>query len=397
MNLTGYGQSMIGRKIISLLIALVFCASATAEVFDVRIVGDGAPTRITVWTDTPQKSRIYLTQDDEVRALALPMQGASTAASGDGNGGVESWSMTGDQLDFLLDRPMMVARSLSLPPSGSEPHHRVIIDLETVSEARFKSVAKRDMRKLAKLNRKTEKAARTFVDTPTRVNGNYVIVVDAGHGGKDPGAVAKDGTREKDLTLAAAKTLEALLEKDKRYEVRLTRDTDTYLKLEERVTQARDWGADLFISIHADAAASNSVAGASVYTISERGESRIDKEADKNDWKIPEEDGTTEEVNGILRSLVKRETKTHSSMFAEMLLPELQEAGPVLRSTHRNAGFYVLLAPDVPAVLLEMGFLTNQSDVRRLKSASGRHKSMVAVKNGIDAFFQEKEMLLAGG
>ncbi len=388
---------MIGRQLISLIVAILVCAGAMAEVYDVRIVGDGAPTRITVWTDTPQKSRIYLTQKDDVRALALPLDGVNSSASGDGIGGVESWVMSGSELGFLLDRPMMVARSLSLPPSGSEPLHRVIIDLETVSAARFSSVAKRDMRKLAKTNKKASKSPRRVATKPRNSNEKYVIVVDAGHGGKDPGALAASGTREKDLTLKAAITLKELLERDKRYQVRLTRDSDEYIELEDRVTLARDWGADLFISIHADAAASHSVAGASIYTISERGETRIDKEADKNDWKIPEEDGTTEEVNGILRSLVKRETKTHSALFAELLLPELKEAGPVLRSTHRNAGFYVLLAPDVPAVLLEMGFLTNEEDARRLKSSSGRKKSMIAVKDGIDAFFQEKEMLLAGG
>lgn len=388
---------MMRRNIFSLLVALVFCTGAMAEVFDVRIVGDGAPTRITVWTDTPQKSRIYLRQNNDLRALALPLDGANTSASGDGIGGVESWALSGDELGFLLDRPMMVARSLSLPPSGSEPLHRVIIDLETISAARFSSVAKRDMKKLARYNKKKRKELKIVAATPRKPTGKYVIVVDAGHGGKDPGAIAASGTREKDLTLKAAQTLKKMLEKDGRYQVRLTRNSDDYIELGDRVTLARDWGADLFISLHADAAASHSVAGASIYTISERGESRIDKEADKNDWKIPEEDGTSREVSGILRSLVKRETKTHSSLFAELLLPELKQAGPVLRSTHRNAGFYVLLAPDVPAVLLEMGFLTNAHDARRLKSTSGRKKSMKAVKDGIDAFFAEKEMLFAGG
>jgi N-acetylmuramoyl-L-alanine amidase len=92
---------------------------------------------------------------------------------------------------------------------------------------------------------------------------------------------------------------------------------------------------------------------------------------------------------------VKRETKTHSAEFAELLLPELQQAGPVLRDTHKNAGFYVLLAPDVPAVLLELGFLTNRDDANRLQSRSGRQKSMNAVKRGIDRFFIQQEKLLA--
>src|SRR5690606_1208385 len=117
--------------------------------------------------------------------------------------------------------------------------------------------------------------------------------------------------------------------------------------------------AELFISLHADAAGNSTVAGASVYTISARGEGRIDREASRNNWVIPIEDGTPQRLTGILSDLVKRETKTRSGEFAELLLPELEKAGPVLRNTHRSAGFYVLLAPDVPAVLLELGFLTN--------------------------------------
>jgi len=299
-----------------------------------------------------------------------------------------------------------VTRVLNLPPAGAEPSHRVIIDLQTVSSARFSSVAKRDMRKLASYQAKLRQAAveRDFaavrpegsLPAARRSGQKYVVVIDAGHGGKDPGATAVTGGYEKEITLRAALKLKALLETDKRYEVRLTRDTDKFIELEDRVTLARNWGANLFISLHADAAGRSTVAGASVYTISARGESRIDKESNKNDWNIPLEDGTPEQVSGILKDLVKRETKTRSGEFAEMLLPELRVAGPVLRDTHKNAGFYVLLAPDVPAVLLELGFLTNREDARRLQSNSGLDKSVAAVKRGIDRFFDQQDVLLAG-
>lgn len=384
---------MFRKTLIALLFAVMSFGSA-AEVHDVRVVGNGSPTRVTIWSDTPQDARVYLTEQGESRALVLPLSGAVSASTGEGMGGVDTWAISEDRLDVLLDRPMMVVRSLSLPPAGSEPLHRVVIDLETVAPVRFSKAARKDMKRLTRAI-EDAKAPQVMAQAPA-AKGRYTIVIDAGHGGKDPGAIAVTGAYEKTITLSAAKELKTLLEADRRYHVRLTREGDTYLPLEDRVTLARNWNADLFISLHADAAGKSTVAGASVYTISDRGVSRIDKEASKNNWKIPVEDGTSEEVNGILESLIKRETQTNSAVFAEMLVPELAKAGPVLRTTHKEAGFYVLLAPDVPAVLLELGFLTNRDDAKRLMSKSGQRKSVEAVKRGIDRFFAEREQKFAG-
>ena len=330
--------------------------SVRADIRDVRVVGDGAPTRITVWSDISQDAQAFLAESGGQRSLILPLSGESGARVGNGTGGIERWALSGDRLSFSLDRPLVVSRVLSLPPTGNEQAWRIIIDLQTVSAARFASMARRDMQRLARAEsdiRKSTMAMAAAEIAPSeplrqrdrRGNENYVIVVDAGHGGKDPGTQSARGLLERDVTLKAA--------------------------------------------------GSPDVAGASVYTISERGERRIDREADKNDWKIPIETGGSKVVGSILEDLVKRETKSHSAAFAEDLLPELKAAGPVLRGTHRNAGFYVLLAPDVPAVLLEMGFLTNSEDARRLQSESGRAKSMQAVKRGIDKFFDRQEVLVA--
>ncbi|MFN4185761.1 MAG: N-acetylmuramoyl-L-alanine amidase, partial [Hyphomonas sp.] len=109
----------------------------------------------------------------------------------------------------------------------------------------------------------------------------------------------------------------------------------------------------------------------------------------------PIEDGTPQRLTGILSDLVKRETKTRSAEFAELLLPELERAGPVLRNTHRSAGFYVLLAPDVPAVLLELGFLTNAADAKRLQSDKGIESSTTAIKQAIDIYFDRQDLRLA--
>lgn len=379
-----------------------------ADVSQVRVVGDGAPTRITIWTDAPEEAEAYVSQTGNERRIIFPLRGNAYSAEGLGTGGVTVWSLNPGRLEFELDRPMSVARVLRLPPTGTEKSYRVIVDLDTVSDARFSSIAKRDTRRLAKAETEAEKAAEKQAallasagsakpagrKAPPRSKG-HVVVIDAGHGGKDPGAMAINGGREKDVTLKAALALRDLLEADGRYVVKLTRDTDVYVEHEDRVTKARNWGAELFISLHADAAGSSSVAGASVYTISARGEGRIDREASRNNWVIPIEDGTPERLTGILSDLVKRETKTRSAEFAELLLPELEQAGPVLRNTHRSAGFYVLLAPDVPAVLLELGFLTNSDDAKRLQSEKGRQASALAIKNAIDAYFDRQDMRLA--
>lgn len=394
---------MFLRGFFFLLIGLIFGEFlAQADITDVRVVGNGEPTRITIWSDSPQEHAVFLYRGETKQEIILALPGSETASEGTGKGGVEAWTLRKGQLKFHLDRPMMVARVLNLPPRGSAPSHRIIVDLQTVSEARFASVAKRDQQRMARYRKAPVQRAEASASSPVPrdrearlLDARYRIVIDPGHGGKDPGALAVNGGMERDITLSASQMLKALLEEDPRYDVKLTRDTDIFIELEERVNIARGFDADLFISLHADAAANKSVAGASVYTISSSGEKRIDKESSKHKWKLPIEDGTSKQVGGILEDLIKRETKTRSAEFAEMLLPELAAAGPVLRDTHRNAGFYVLLAPDVPAVLLEMGFLTNAKDATRLKSKRGRLNSVKAVKRGIDIFFDSQDVLLA--
>ncbi|WP_291204583.1 N-acetylmuramoyl-L-alanine amidase [Hyphomonas sp.] len=370
-----------------------------------RIVGDGAPTRITIWTDVAETADGLVTEAPGERKVVLLLSQNGYSAAGEGSGGVESWSLEPGRLEFVLDRPMAVTRMLRLPPTGKERAYRVILDLDTISPARYTVAARRDVKKLAKLE--TEMAAARAEATKQLAGGKWpagrspggarkhVVVIDAGHGGRDPGAMALTGGKEKEITLKAALALRDVLEKGGKYDVRLTRESDIYVEHEDRVTLARNWGADLFISLHADAAGSASVSGASVYTISARGETRIDREATKNDWKIAIEDGTPERLNGLLEDLVKRETKTRSAEFAEFLLPQLEKAGPVLRNTHRNAGFYVLLAPDVPAVLLELGFLTNEADAKRLQSDKGRKAAVEAIAEAIDTYFEAQDLRLA--
>ncbi len=403
----GPPNAQMPRPLLILLILLGFSWlwPAAADVTQVRIVGDGAPTRITIWTDVAETADGLLTELPGERKVVLLLAQNGYSAAGEGTGGVEAWSLEPGRLEFNLDRPMAVTRMLRLPPTGKERAYRVILDLDTISPARYTISARRDTKKLAKLETQYAEArtdalkqlAGAKVASGRKPGGGrrHVVVIDPGHGGRDPGALALAGGKEKDITLKAALALKDVLDADGRYDVRLTRETDVYVEHEDRVTLARKWGAELFISLHADAAGSTSVSGASVYTISARGETRIDREATKNDWKIAIEDGTPERLNGLLEDLVKRETKTRSAEFAELLLPQLGKAGPVLRNTHRNAGFYVLLAPDVPAVLLELGFLTNEADAKRLQSEKGRKAAVEAIAAAIDDYFDQQDLRLA--
>lgn len=222
-----------------------------------------------------------------------------------------------------------------------------------------------------------------------------VVVIDAGHGGRDPGAIGPGGTFEKTVTLASALMLEDML-KRRGYRVVMTRRTDVYIPLEGRVQRARAAGANLFISLHADSGSSPDLAGASVYTLSEQGAERSRNLMDNQNWAVAAADRPRPgAVNDILVDLAQRETRNQSATFAQTLMPELAEAGPLLRNTHRKAGFFVLLAPDVPAILLEMGFLTNAQDEARLGDPAFRRRQMERVARAVDSYFGSPEMLQA--
>lgn len=222
------------------------------------------------------------------------------------------------------------------------------------------------------------------------------VVIDAGHGGVDPGANTEDGAYEKGITLDVAKRLRVLLGATGRYRVLMTRDSDVFVRLGERLAVARDSGADLFISVHADSIDMPRLRGASVYTLSEQAS---DKEAEALANKENNSDmiaglnigvETDEIVRSILIDLAQRETMNKSVRFAKLLLPQLGKTGALLKNSHRFAGFRVLKAPDVPSVLVELGLLSNRHDAKILTSNSGRQKLAAAVKEAVDAYFRDQ-------
>ena len=212
-----------------------------------------------------------------------------------------------------------------------------------------------------------------------------MIVVDAGHGGHDPGTIGRSGTHESDVTLEAARELRRQLEATGRYEVLLTRDRDVYPSWEQRVGVMADSRADLFISLHADSSPSEGTRGAAVYTLNDRAEDRARQRGRQNNDRTE-----LAEVNHILLELELREKRNQSSAFAEVLLEHLSDAGPLLSNPHRQANLFVLLDPRVPAVLVEMGFLTNRADENNLNSATSRRRQMASIVSGIDDYFANR-------
>ncbi|WP_051279152.1 N-acetylmuramoyl-L-alanine amidase [Hellea balneolensis] len=221
-----------------------------------------------------------------------------------------------------------------------------------------------------------------------KVSRKPVIVIDPGHGGRDPGAIGQKGTQEKDITTASARELQRQLLATGRYDVILTRTKDVYVEHEERLRIARAGGADLFISIHADSAGNKSARGATVYTLADRAKNRSKRIVNSQNW-IMDVDLTdqSDSVGDILVDLAQRSTSTQSEKFADYLVEGLGSSTRMIRNSHRRAGYYVLLAPDVPAVLLEMGFLSNVRDENLLNSANHRKKVLKSVTRSINKYF----------
>ncbi|HTO82031.1 MAG TPA: N-acetylmuramoyl-L-alanine amidase, partial [Methylomirabilota bacterium] len=219
-----------------------------------------------------------------------------------------------------------------------------------------------------------------------------VIVLDPGHGGKDPGANGPDGTLEKNVTLQMAKDLKRVLESTGRYRVVLTREDDTFLALRARIDVARAAGADLFISLHADHNDDASLRGASVYTLSDTAsdvEAAAVAARENKDGLITGVDLTNQSpmVTSILVDLAQRETRNLSDRFAGMLTDTLAEGTATLPESHRFAGFVVLKALDVPSALVELGYLSNEDDESALVSSRHRERMAKAMREAIDRFF----------
>lgn len=363
-------------------------AAAGGGILRVRLGGDQAETRIVIDLDQAASGKVAADGSDGREVMVnLPGVNVDGDLQGAGQGLVKAWTVertaTGARLGVELTGAAVIKRRFLLPPADGVANYRYVIDLASTGP-----VAARPAQRMAQ--------GATLVSMPAArspvLSLKKVIVIDAGHGGKDPGAHGAAGV-EKDVTLAAARALKARLERSGRYQVVMTRDSDVYVPLDVRVQIARRADADLFISLHADSGPDSSTRGASVYTLADRAVGRSAKLVTKDDWFMKASLEGDRGVSGILFDLTQRATKNRSASFAEMLLDRVSEHQTLLRRSHREAGLAVLLAPDVPAVLLEMGFITSPEDEAILADPGGRGRLMSAVSDSIDAYFVQETRL----
>lgn len=349
-----------------------------------RLAGDINRTRFVADLERPVSFSAYVLADPYRVILDLPGvdfqlgPGAGTK----GRGLVSAYrfgALEPGKSRIIMDvkGPVLIEKAQIIPPENGQPS-RLVVDVVKTSKATFKRLQQREQQ--------TARAKVVAVPKP----GPRTIILDPGHGGADPGAIAVDGTQEKEITLAFARALKSALEKTGKYRVLLTRETDVFLSLDDRVDFARNAKADLFLALHADVARGASVRGATIYTLSEtasdaEAEALASKEnrADVMAGTLSEE----QDINSILLGLAQRDSANNSAAFARRLAVELGKVTKLTPKPIRSAGFRVLRAPDVPSVLLELGFLSDIMDAGLLASPQWRARAAAATARAIHGHF----------
>jgi len=389
-------------------VAAVAHAAAPTRVSDVRLWSGPEGTRLVLDLSAPPRYEVFTLENpdrvvvDLARAelalhKALPQgqgQVKNVRAGPQANGGL--------RLVLDLDTPQAV-KSFAVAPEGAAGH-RLVIELPPAGgspRAAPASAAPTSTQVLAAsaaaLERHTAPADQPVKSVEPSANGRDVVVaVDAGHGGKDPGAIGRGGTREKDITLAIARRLAKAIDAEPGMRAVLIRDGDYLVSLAGRGRKAREHGADLFISVHADAVLDRGVSGASVYVLSLRGAS---DEAAR--WLAEREnaadliggvslDDKSDVLASVLLDVTQKEAVSNSVEAADSVLAALRRVGPVHGKRVRHAGFMVLKSPDVPSMLVETAFISNATDERKLRDAAYQQRVAEAIHAGVRNYFYDK-------
>lgn len=296
---------------------------------------------------------------------------------------------------ILAAKGPFAVESVEVLKNADGEGYRLVVNLIASSEKEFdaalasRSEALRDSRVLSG-SRGDRVAPRA-----ERQNKRFTVVIDPGHGGIDGGAEGRNGTVEKTITLAFGLELRNHLKETGLYDVHMTRENDTFLRLDERVRIARQHDADLLISIHADTLRAGGVNGATVYTLSERASDPQAAAAAVRENLADELAGVTveeekNEVADILADLIRRETQQFSIRFARSVIGEFTGKIDLINNPHRSAGFRVLRAPDVPSVLLELGYLSDPRDEARLRDVEWRRKAAESIGRAVGHFAAAK-------
>ncbi len=380
-------------------VATLFCAVATAHAAAIlahgyTMVGDASRMRIILYFDQKPEPRSFLLRNPYRLVIDFPATSLGIDPQATVPRGLVAAVHYG-RLDSDISRIVLVAgapfavESLSVGPNENSVGYRMVLDIVAATQESFDAALAKQANIAASVHT-TPKQDRlgTAVD---QHNKRFTIVIDPGHGGIDSGTEGVAGTLEKTITLAVGLELREKLNAEGNYDVYMTRDDDTYVSLDDRVAFAREHSADLMISIHADSIHLPGMRGATIYTGS-------DKASDAQSAALAARENLSDELAGmnidddnhavsdILLDLVKRETFAYSMRFARSLVGELSQSINLVNNPHRYAGFRVLEAPDVPSVLLELGYLSNKKDESDLRDPDWREKAVDGLVAAIDRF-----------
>jgi N-acetylmuramoyl-L-alanine amidase len=397
LSLLGFGAALAAERAAAPLKQIP--AESLPSATDVRLGGDEKQTRFVVdLTEKIDVTAFALANPYRV-VIDLPQVAFKLPekAGEQGRGLVKAFRyglimQGGSRIVLDTKGPVRIDKAFVLEAASGQPA-RLVIDMSASDKDSFARAAALEPRSSRGANAnatvKPSEAAPKIAGDP-----RPLIVLDPGHGGIDNGAKAASGEFEKAVVLQFALTLRAKLESSGKYRVAMTRSDDTFIPLTERVRFARGQGASLFVSIHADAIprSEGQAEGATVYTLSENAsdaEAARLAEAENRADVIGGVDLTAEpdDVANILVDLAQRETKTYSAQFARTLVGELKNTARLHKDPVKAAGFKVLTAPDVPSVLVELGYMSTKDDLKLLTSVAWQAKTATAVSQAVDTFF----------
>lgn len=422
---------------------MIACASSAQAVTIKNIRGGAHPDKMRLVLELDQIAdfRVYLADTPKRLVIEMPDTTLNERAVlelkkvGIAELRQEQVGAALDRFSFMLRQPVKIISAFMLPTDGIKPN-RLVVDYKMIGAAEYRGATAQILGTLTGNMARTDNAPSGVLgvltypgdrrsqplptqplrtnaaeglplpdDKPSRDGGpapdptrKYVVVIDAGHGGKDPGAIGVGRVMEKNITLAAAKELSRQLLARGRYQPILTRATDRYILLPDRVRFARGAQADLFISLHADMAGSgHDVNGLSIYTLSDKASDEQTEKLAARENKVDLLSGVDlshqqQDVANILIDLAMRENMNQSRFFAGKVVNAMMGANvELLPNPQRYAGFAVLKAADIPSVLVEMGFLSNPDEARRLQDETHRRRLMQGLVRGIDAYFDHLE------
>ena len=367
----------------SLLPASVWAATRSTSVTGVRVSDDGGTTRVVFDLSDESVRQLFMLHNPERLVIDFDRAHQGGAWQTDDMGGtivrsIRSSPRNVSDLRVVLDLLSSAKpSSFLLKPDSSYSNYRLVVDLNHGAAAPVATPVKTEQR------------------APQKAR-DVVVVIDPGHGGKDPGAVGKHGTYEKDVVLAMGRELHRLLSREEGIQVHMTRDRDVFLPLRERTRIAHDRNADLFISIHADASTDRRVRGSSVYILSEHGASsemarqlaQRENDADKKVSNISLSD-KSRMLASVLLDLSQTATIQFSDRLARNLLASIDDTESVFSDRVERAAFVVLKSPDIPSALVETAFISNPHEERRLRTRAFQKQMAASLHQGVVDYFRK--------